>query len=473
MLAILSALLFSGMAKAAFLPTVPTVPVGGTGPTHSGTGKTGTPTDTNGCVSLPPIITRQPNPQFVFLGDTATFSVEVQGTPPLAYQWFHNGVAIEGANSPVLVLAHVRTADEGVYHVEVSNCAGSAQSEPVFLQVNTLIVDLPPPGTVVNLTGALLPTGLTNIVAVAAGRTHGLALRERGAVTAWTWNPADAPGLTNVPPNATTNVIAIAAGDDFSLALLRGGTVLGWGSGAAAHVPDGLFNVTAIAAGPHRALALKSDGTVTEWGANSTLPAGVQDVAALAAGSDYTLVKRRDGRLEFFGVAPPPAETLPTNALKLAADSAAYAVCVDGSAVPLTLGAPIPPGLTGISTVSTRNGRTLALTTNGLVRSWGDVQQTQVLSNCLAVAAGGVYCLAVTTTPPPSMLSVRRSAGGGIELSAPRTASGDSLESAPEVRGPFHELDGSGHILSYGDPLAPLLELPTDAQGGVYRLRRK
>src|SRR4029079_6990212 len=131
---------------------------------------------------------------------------------------------------------------------------------------------LPPPGTVVNLTGALLPTGLTNIVAVAAGRTHGLALRELGAVTAWTWNPTDAPGLTNVPPNATTNVIAIAAGDDFSLALLRGGTVLGWGRGAAAHVPDGLFNVTAIAAGPHRALALKSDGTVTEWGANSTLP---------------------------------------------------------------------------------------------------------------------------------------------------------------------------------------------------------
>ncbi len=66
----------------------------------------------------------------------------------------------------------------------------------------------------------------TNVVAVAAGYGHSLALQSNGIVVAW--------GNTNygqctVPPAATSNVMAIAAGDYFSAALLNNGTIVEWG----------------------------------------------------------------------------------------------------------------------------------------------------------------------------------------------------------------------------------------------------
>jgi len=53
-----------------------------------------------------------------------------------------------------------------------------------------------------------VPPAATNIVAVAAGGSHSMALRDNGSVIAWgsNWD-----GQTNVPPTAT-NVVAIAAG---------------------------------------------------------------------------------------------------------------------------------------------------------------------------------------------------------------------------------------------------------------------
>jgi hypothetical protein len=60
-----------------------------------------------------------------------------------------------------------------------------------------------------------VPTDLTNIVAVAAGSRHFLALRSDGIVRAWGANEA---GQTWVPYGLTF-VVAIAAGDAHSLAL--------------------------------------------------------------------------------------------------------------------------------------------------------------------------------------------------------------------------------------------------------------
>jgi len=71
-----------------------------------------------------------------------------------------------------------------------------------------------------------VPAAITNgnIVAVAAGGAHQLALRDDGTVFAWGNN---ASGQTNVPSGAT-NVIAIAAGDNHCLALRADGMVIGW-----------------------------------------------------------------------------------------------------------------------------------------------------------------------------------------------------------------------------------------------------
>ena len=68
-------------------------------------------------------------------------------------------------------------------------------------------------------------------------------------------------------PPIFDDVIAIAAGAEHSLALRANGTVVAWGSNTRGEstVPPGLANVVAIAAGLH-SVALKSDGTVVVWG---------------------------------------------------------------------------------------------------------------------------------------------------------------------------------------------------------------
>src|SRR5205807_9965712 len=47
----------------------------------------------------PPSITTQPTNEVVAVGQTATFSAQAGGTPPLNYQWSKNGAAISGATS--------------------------------------------------------------------------------------------------------------------------------------------------------------------------------------------------------------------------------------------------------------------------------------------------------------------------------------------------------------------------------------
>lgn len=64
-----------------------------------------------------------------------------------------------------------------------------------------------------------IPSNATNIVAIAAGYYHSLALRADGAVVAW---GLDNYGQTNAPPGLT-NVIAIAAGEYHSMALIGNG----------------------------------------------------------------------------------------------------------------------------------------------------------------------------------------------------------------------------------------------------------
>ena len=64
-----------------------------------------------------------------------------------------------------------------------------------------------------------VPPGLSNVVAIAAGFYHCLALRNDGTVVAWGWNNY---GQTNVPAGMS-NVVAIAAGGYQSLALLGAG----------------------------------------------------------------------------------------------------------------------------------------------------------------------------------------------------------------------------------------------------------
>ena len=72
------------------------------------------------------------------VGESATFSVEVRGTPPFSYQWFHNGTELPGATESSLTLTNVQPGQAGPYHVVVSNAFSSAVSESANLTVNTI-----------------------------------------------------------------------------------------------------------------------------------------------------------------------------------------------------------------------------------------------------------------------------------------------------------------------------------------------
>ncbi|HRV03910.1 MAG TPA: hypothetical protein P5025_02530, partial [Candidatus Ratteibacteria bacterium] len=69
------------------------------------------------------------------------------------------------------------------------------------------------------------PGGLKDVIAIAAGSQHTVALKKDGTVVAWGYNR---DGQCNVPAGLK-NVIAIAAGEKHTAALLRNRQVVVWG----------------------------------------------------------------------------------------------------------------------------------------------------------------------------------------------------------------------------------------------------
>lgn len=157
----------------------------------------------------------------------------------------------------------------------------------------------------------LLPVeNLTNIVNISLGSggygTRGIALKNDGTVGIW---GTETIHRDATPPAGLSNVIAIAAGYNHSLALTKDGTVTGWGfneGGQATGIPtlsepcvtnslvringQVLSNVVAIAANHEYSLALKNDGTVVGWGhACPGVPEGLSNVVAISAGRDFCL----------------------------------------------------------------------------------------------------------------------------------------------------------------------------------------
>ena len=153
------------------------------------------------------------------------------------------------------------------------------------------------PGTVVgwgnNGNGqATIPGDLSNVVQVAAGYYHSLALKSDGTVVGWGY---DGYGQATIPVGLS-NVVQVSAGDSHSLALQSDGTVVGWGLNAVGQttIPVGLSNVVQVAGGRiDHSLALKSDGTVVGWGfdvfGQATIPVGLSNVFQVSAGAYHNL----------------------------------------------------------------------------------------------------------------------------------------------------------------------------------------
>jgi hypothetical protein len=230
-----------------------------------------------------------------------------------------------------------------------------------------------------------VPSGLSNVVAIAAGYEHSLALTAEGLVVAWGDNEY---GQTTVP-SGLSNVVGIAAGGSHSLALTAEGRVVALGGNWAGQtvVPSGLSNVVAIAAGTSHSLALAAEGRVVAWGANSsgqtTVPSGLSNVVAIAAGIGFSLALTAEARVVAWGDNELGQTTVPSGLSNVVAIAAAA-------------------GRGGEPCICAPTGYSLALTAESRVVSWGSYDQTTVpsgLSNVVAIAAGYSHSLALSGLP--------------------------------------------------------------------------
>jgi alpha-tubulin suppressor-like RCC1 family protein len=230
---------------------------------------------------------------------------------------------------------------------------------------------------------------LSNVVAVAAAN-FSLALKRDGSIVAF--------GDNKVPPGLS-DVVAIAAGGFHSLALRRNGTVVGWQSRpwAETEVPDGLSNVVAIATGDgeyEHSMALRRDGTVVVWGIGipreKPVPIEVTNVVAIAAGSAHCLALKRDGTVFGWGLNRDGRATgIPTPSAGDVGGSSRGLVRLGGTL------------LSNVVAVSAASGYSLALKRDSTVVLWGnpgaDRSVPAGLTSVVAIAAAKEFCLAVTT----------------------------------------------------------------------------
>ena len=108
--------------------------------------------------------------------------------------------------------------------------------------------------------GAVIgPAGLGNVVGIAAGEFHSLAIISDGTVVAW----GKSDGGECTPPVGLSGVSKVAAGSNYSLALKTDGTLVTWPSAANTNpirtIPVNTTQITSIAAGYFHALALRSE----------------------------------------------------------------------------------------------------------------------------------------------------------------------------------------------------------------------
>ncbi|MBA4149615.1 MAG: immunoglobulin domain-containing protein [Verrucomicrobia bacterium] len=86
-------------------------------------------------VLVPPTILTQPQPLTVTRGSAAEFTVEVEGTQPLSFQWRLNGLPLDGATESSFILGSTLPEHVGNYSVVVTNAAGLVTSDAALLSI--------------------------------------------------------------------------------------------------------------------------------------------------------------------------------------------------------------------------------------------------------------------------------------------------------------------------------------------------
>jgi len=97
-------------------------------------------------LTVSPLITQQPANVITLVGQSASFSVNVNGELPFSYQWQFNGTNISGATNRVYTIASVQLTDVGGYQVVVQNPVGTQVSQTATLSIGpaAMLTAVPP-----------------------------------------------------------------------------------------------------------------------------------------------------------------------------------------------------------------------------------------------------------------------------------------------------------------------------------------
>ncbi|WP_196279479.1 RCC1 domain-containing protein [Catellatospora vulcania] len=227
--------------------------------------------------------------------------------------------------------------------------------------------------------------GLTDIVQIAGGRDHVVALDAGGRVWTWGGNAFGQLGIGNTSTRLSptmvpglTGIVEVASGHDHSLARTASGSVYTWGLNTTGQIGDGsvtnrlspvavtgLTDAVSLAAGRDMSYAIRANGWAYGWGQNSngelgdgtttrrTSPVRVgtlTNVEKLAGGRDHGLARLADGSLWAWGWN-------------------AYGQVGDGTLTNRTT--PVQLFASGIADVIAGAHHSYALRTDGQVLSWG------------------------------------------------------------------------------------------------------
>ena len=264
------------------------------------------------------------------------------------------------------------------------------------------------------------------VQSIATGLSHALAVID-GVVVAWGRNDVgqlgDGTDTPNISPQIVagpTNVVAVAAGASHSLALDNAGTVWVWGSNASGQLGDpnflyqgavqarqlpGLPRMMAVTAGTQHSLALAEDQSVWAWGSNENLQLGVSGIAQRTAPAKVPGLS---------GIVSIKAHYNHNTAVDAAGNvwmwgSGSTGQLGDGSAADRATPARVP-GLSGVLAAEPGFAHTIAVTQDGQLKAWGENLAGQLgqtndtdrtvpgevlgLSNIVSIAGGLRHSLA-------------------------------------------------------------------------------